>query len=77
MVSNKLQCYLVMDLINNFWHLIHVERRALLGTRLYIDFSGKYQFQPKWKELIKELRVHNILPDQHASEQTTTGTYCI
>jgi len=50
---------------------------ALLGTRIFIDFSGKYQFQTKWKELVKELRVHNILPDQHASEQKTTGTYCI
>jgi hypothetical protein len=25
--SNKLKCYLVMDLIKHFWYLIHVERQ--------------------------------------------------
>ena len=46
---------------------------SLLGSRIYIDFSGKCDFQAKWEELVKELCYHNILPVQHASEQTTTG----
>ncbi|XP_076081662.1 uncharacterized protein LOC143052499 [Mytilus galloprovincialis] len=36
---------------------------ALLGAKLYIDFSGKYQFEPKWNELIKELQALNVLTE--------------
>ena len=46
---------------------------ALLGTKLYIDFSGKYAFEPKWNELIKELHAHSILGNNHIQAETSTG----
>ncbi|XP_052084603.1 uncharacterized protein LOC127721834 [Mytilus californianus] len=36
---------------------------ALLGAKLYIDFSGKYQFEPKWNELVKELQAFKMLTE--------------
>ncbi|XP_052084596.1 uncharacterized protein LOC127721827 isoform X2 [Mytilus californianus] len=44
---------------------------ALLGTKLFIDFSGKYQFEPKWNELIKELQAHKMLGKEEAIQKTT------
>ncbi|XP_063437363.1 uncharacterized protein LOC134718645 isoform X2 [Mytilus trossulus] len=43
---------------------------ALLGTKLFIDFSGKYQFEPKWNELIKELQQHKMLGNEETNQET-------
>ncbi|XP_076081658.1 uncharacterized protein LOC143052497 isoform X1 [Mytilus galloprovincialis] len=43
---------------------------ALLGTKLFIDFSGKYQFEPKWNELIKELQAHKMLGNEETNQET-------
>ncbi|XP_063436299.1 uncharacterized protein LOC134717735 [Mytilus trossulus] len=36
---------------------------VLLGAKLYIDFSGKYKFELKWNELIKELQAFKMLTE--------------
>lgn len=46
---------------------------ALLGAKLYIDFSGKYQFEPKWNELIKELQALNVLTEGEDTVDSSEG----
>ncbi|CAC5419666.1 unnamed protein product [Mytilus coruscus] len=47
---------------------------ALLGTKLFIDFSGKYQFDQKWNELIKELQAHKMLGKEAIEETAIVAT---
>lgn len=46
---------------------------ALLGAKLYIDFSGKYEFEPKWNELIKELQTFKILTEGEDTLDSSEG----